>query len=46
MSAGGKGDARRPQTQELTDEEVQARWDAIFPRKKPEPQDDAEQHDQ
>lgn len=37
----GKGDARRPQTREYSDEEVQARWDAIFGKKKPaEPEKD------
>jgi len=33
MSDGGKGSVRRPK--QISDKEEQARWDAIFGKKKP-----------
>ena len=35
MSDGGKGSARRPK--QISDEEEQARWDAIFRKKEAKP---------
>lgn len=46
MSDGGKGSARRPK--QISDEEEQARWDAIFSKKdtKPSPEPISEPSDE